>query len=119
MTGTENEIFQISSRQSASEESFASDGSSMFQTRKCWRWQEQIPAISGEVRRNRWCWIGHVLSKEVNSHCVALGWKPEGKRSRGRPKTTWCRTEEKERDRQGWRTWARARQGEAANNHQQ
>ena len=71
-----------------------------------------------EVRTKRWCWIGHVLRKEVNSDCaVALGWKPEGKSSRGRPKTTWRRTEEKERDRQGWNTWTRARQ--AANNRQQ
>ena len=41
----------------------------------------------------RWCWIGHVLRKEVNNDCaVVLGWKPEGKRNRGRPKTTWRRT---------------------------
>lgn len=93
------------------------------------RWQQHVPnkevleiagadPISEEVRRKRWCWIGHVLRKEVNNDCaIALGWKPEGKRSRGRPKTTWCHTVEKERDRQGWNTWTRPRQ--AANNSQQ
>ena len=55
--------------------------------------------ISEEVRRKRWYRIGHVLRKEVNNDCaVALGWKPEGKRNRGRPKTTWHRTVEKERE---------------------
>ncbi|XP_068735630.1 uncharacterized protein [Montipora capricornis] len=69
------------------------------------RWQQHVPKnevpemagahpISDEVRRRRWCWIAHVPPrKEANSNCaVALGWKPEGKRSRGRPKTTWRRT---------------------------
>ena len=56
--------------------------------------------------------------EQVNNDCaVALGWKLEGKRNRGRPKTTWCRTVDKERDRQRWNTWTRARQ--AANNRQQ
>ena len=57
-----------------------------------------------EVRR-RWYRIEHFPRKEANSDCVvALGLKPEGKRGRGRPKTTWRRTVEKERDRQGWST---------------
>ena len=31
----------------------------------------------------------------MNNDCaVALGWKPEGNRNRGRPKTTWRRTVE-------------------------
>ena len=33
--------------------------------------------------------------------CCPNRLKPEGKRNRGRPKTTWRRTVEKERDRQG------------------
>ena len=54
--------------------------------------------ICEEVRRRRWSWTGDVLRKEVNNDCaVALAWKPEGKRNRGRPKTTWRRTVEKER----------------------
>ena len=72
----------------------------------------------GDRGRKRWCWTGHILRKEVNNdRAVALGWKPEGKRNRGRPKTTWRCTVEKGRDGQGWTTWAIARQ--AANNHQQ
>ena len=64
------------------------------------RWQAHIPnkivleiadtnKISEEVRRRRWCWIGHVLRRDPNCDCaVALGWTPEGRRKRGRPETT-------------------------------
>ena len=42
--------------------------------------------------------IGHVLRQNRNSHTnIALSWTPEGKRKRGRPKTTWRRTVERER----------------------
>ena len=30
---------------------------------------------------------------------------PEGRRARGRPKTTWRRTVEKERNKAGWKSW--------------
>ena len=44
--------------------------------------------------------IGHILRKDPNNDCnVAMSWVPEGKRRRGRPKTTWRRTET------GWRLW--------------
>ena len=36
---------KISSRPSASQESFTSDGSSICPTRKCWRWQVQTQAV--------------------------------------------------------------------------
>ena len=55
--------------------------------------------ISEEVRRRRWNWIGHVLRKDRTDDCaVALGWTPEGRRKRGRPKTTWRRMVELERN---------------------
>jgi hypothetical protein len=45
-----------------------------------------------------------------NKDCnIALSWTPEGRRKRGRPKTTWRRTVEKEREESGWRSWAEAR----------
>ena len=66
--------------------------------------------VSDEVRRRRWAWIGHILRKDPGNDCaVALGWTPEGKRGRGRPKTTWRRMVEKERDSEGWHSWERAR----------
>ena len=34
----------------------------------------------------------------------AMTWTPEGKRTRGGPKTTWRRTVEKERAEAGWRS---------------
>ena len=65
---------------------------------------------SEEVRRRRWNWIGHVMRMERDSDCtVALGWAPEGKRKRGRPKTTWRRMVEAERNGAGWKTWNEVR----------
>ena len=47
--------------------------------------------------RRRWGWLGHVLRKPSDDMTkVALKWTPEGKRRRGRPKTTWRRTMESE-----------------------
>jgi len=40
---------------------------------------------------------------------TALTWQPEGKRSRGGPKTTWRRTVEQERNQLGWQSWNEAR----------
>lgn len=33
-------------------------------------------------------------------------WAPEGRQKRGRPRTTWKETAEKERERAAWRTWS-------------
>ena len=66
--------------------------------------------ISCEIRRRRWTWIGHTLRRERdNNSYIALQWAPEGKRTRGRPKTTWRRTTERERNQQGWTSWNVAR----------
>ena len=66
--------------------------------------------ISDEIRRRRWNWIGHILRKDPKDDCaVALGWTPEGRRKRGRPRTTWRRMVENERNTAGWRTWTAAR----------
>ena len=83
--------------------------------------QEDIRTI---ITRRRWRWIGHVMRKaNGNIARVAVHWTPEGKRSRGRPKTTWRRTVEKElrelnyswstieklaKDRQGWKDFVAA-----------
>ena len=40
--------------------------------------------------------------------CIALTWAPEGKRTRGRPKVTWRRTVEGERQKMGFTTWSEA-----------
>ena len=36
---------------------------------------------------------------------TALGLTPKGRRARGRPKTTWRRTVERERNKAGWKSW--------------
>ena len=70
----------------------------------------QMTTVSEEVLRKRWKYIGHILRKEPGNDCVtAMTWAPEGKRKRGRPKTTWRRTVEKERNSAGWTTWSHSR----------
>ena len=81
--------------------------------------QEDMETI---ITRKRWRWIGHVLRKDADFITkVAIHWTPEGKRKRGRPKTTWRRTVEAEKmksmnhkwgtiqrlasDREGWRSF--------------
>ena len=54
-------------------------------------------------RRRIWRWLGHVLRKPSDDMTkVALRWTPEGKRKRGRPKTTWRRTIEGEMKTRGY-----------------
>lgn len=53
--------------------------------------------IIDEITQKRFRWLGHVLRKENSSITkTALRWTPQGKRPRGRPKTTWLRTIENE-----------------------
>ena len=55
--------------------------------------------------QKRWSWLGHVLRKPSEDMTkVVLRWTPEGKRKRGRPKTTWRRTIENEIKERGY-TW--------------
>ena len=57
----------------------------------------QQDSMDSILTKQRWNWIGHVLSRAQDSiPRVALHWTPEGRRKRGWPKTTWCRTEEEE-----------------------
>ena len=66
--------------------------------------------LSREIQTRRWRWIGHLLRMEHESHCItALTWQPEGKRNRGRPKTTRRRIVEQERNQLGWQSWNETR----------
>ena len=65
--------------------------------------------ISALIRERRWRWIGHILRTSPNNISrTALTWAPEGKRRRGRPRETWRRTAEKERNQLGWHSWGLA-----------
>ena len=62
--------------------------------------------IEESIKIRRWRYIGHVLRKGSKDDTkVARTWTPEGKRKRGRPKETWRRMAEKERDEMGWQSW--------------
>ena len=72
--------------------------------------RSKMEKLSAIIMKRRWKFIGHTLRWETASICnTALTWAPEGKRKRGRPKTTWRRTVEKKRNLAGWRSWAEAR----------
>ena len=61
-----------------------------------------------EIQQRRFRWLGHVLNMPVsNITRIALRWTPQGKRPRGRPKTTWRRTIESELKELG-KTWEEA-----------
>ena len=65
-----------------------------------------VEKLSQQIKQRRWKYIGHILRK--NNTCnerIALRWTPDGRRNRGRPKTTWRRTVEKERGTMGFSTW--------------
>jgi len=65
---------------------------------------------SDEIRRRRGNWIGNIIRKDKEEHCItALEWRPEGKRRLGQPKTTWRRMVEDERKTAGWQPWANVR----------
>ena len=65
--------------------------------------------VSALIRERRWRWIGHILRTSPNNISrTALTWAPEGKRRRGRPRETWRRTAEKERNQLGWHSWGLA-----------
>ena len=50
---------------------------------------------------------GHIMRKEPNNDCrTALTWTSEGRRKLGRPRTTWRRTAEREREKAGWKNWS-------------
>ena len=67
--------------------------------------------VSDMITDRRWRWLGHVLRLEnINNAKVSLTWSPEGRRRRGRPKTTWCRMVESEWRRLGFTSWTQIEQ---------
>jgi hypothetical protein len=53
--------------------------------------------IRTTIKRRRWRWIGHAMRRDRDNIArTALTWTPEGRRGRGRPRTTWRRTVEAE-----------------------
>ena len=72
--------------------------------------QEQMAV---QILRRKWGWIGHTLRKPPS--CTTrqvLNWNPQGKRKRGRPRTTWRRDTEEELKQHGlsWTETTRAAQ---------
>ena len=77
-----------------------------------WNRAGQRP-IREEITQRRWRWLGHTLRKPRNSITrQSLQWNPQGKRGRGRPRTTWRRNLEVEMKASGhsWRDITRMAQ---------
>ena len=65
--------------------------------------------VSALIRVRRWRYIGHILRTSPSSISrTALTWAPEGKSRRGRPRETWRKTVEKERNQLEWHLWGAA-----------
>ena len=59
--------------------------------------------LSTMVKIRRWKYIGHISRKDNKcNERIALRWTPDGRRNRGRPKTTLRRRVERERDAMGF-----------------
>ena len=67
----------------------------------------EIENLSEDVQRRRWKFIGHIMRKEPNNDCrTALTWAPEWWQKQGRPRTTWRRMVEREKEKTGWKNWS-------------
>jgi len=63
--------------------------------------------LSESVGKRRLKFISHITRKEPNNdYRTALTWTPEVRRKWGRPKTTWRKTAEREREKAGWKNWS-------------
>ena len=63
-----------------------------------------METIENDIKRRRWTYIGHILRRDGDTK-VAMTWAPEGKRKKGRPRETWRRSAERERQEMGWSSW--------------
>ena len=62
--------------------------------------------LSQTIRKRRWGFIGHTLRRDRKDLAkTAMTWTPEGRRKRGRPKETYRRTVERERNLLGFNSW--------------
>ena len=68
-------------------------------------------AIEQRCKETKWKLIENILRKDKNNDEVtSLTRAPEGKRKRGRPKPTWRRMIETEREEEGWKSWKEVRE---------
>ena len=59
---------------------------------ECYKRADMHEPMSKEVKQRRQKMIGHILKQDQNSDCnIAMTWATEGKRRKGKPKTTWPR----------------------------
>ena len=75
------------------------------------RERTQTQRIEENIKLRRWQYIRDFLRKgNKEDQKVALTWKPDGRRKRGRPRETWRRTVERDRERNemGWPSWKAA-----------
>ena len=82
--------------QQVSEENSESYWPEVISNKDLWIRTGQEPNIT-TIKRRRWKWIGHTLRKgERNIARHAMDWNPQGTPKRGRPRTTWRRSIQKD-----------------------
>ncbi|KAL4148399.1 hypothetical protein QTP88_002652 [Uroleucon formosanum] len=65
-----------------------------------------IVTINGFIKSQRIKWLGHVMWRNTGALTkVALNWKPEGRRPRGRPRKRWMDVVEKDLEDLGAQNW--------------
>ena len=63
-----------------------------------WERTRQTP-VKDDIRMRKWRWIGHTLRKPDDCITkVALSWNLQESRKRGRPRNTWRRDLDRERE---------------------
>ena len=73
--------------------------------------------LTVEIKKRRWRWLGHINRMTPNAiPRVAMRWTPVEKRKRGRPKTTWRQSMEKEMTEAGW-TWSQIQRWSSDRQH--
>ena len=59
---------------------------------RLWQITNQQP-IEKQIIKRKYGWLGHTLRKPIGEIAhAALEWNPQGRRNRGRPKSTWRRS---------------------------
>jgi hypothetical protein len=65
-----------------------------------------IVIVNGFIKSQRIKWLGHVMRRNKDALTkVALNWKPEGRRPRGRPRKRWMDVVEKDLEDLGAQNW--------------
>jgi hypothetical protein len=77
-----------------------------------WETTGETP-VEPQIKKRKCKWIGHSIWNDENAvERISLGWNPQGRRKRGRPRKTWRKSVMEEAQREG-RKWREVKRLEA------